>query len=118
MALARVLWWWLRRVQEDALAEVLGAGAAVHLAFEDLDFVDGTFGFAVAVGQGQGGEDGGVVFADAAGKGAELVQAAGFGGCEPACEVCLAGAAGQHLGEGAGVGGGARRGGGGGGGGG
>ncbi len=39
--LPRILWSRLRRVQDDALAEKVEAGAAVHLALDHLDLVDG-----------------------------------------------------------------------------
>jgi hypothetical protein len=50
--------------EQDALAEQVGFGAAVHLSFDHLDAVDVAFDGAGAVGDGEPGGDGGPVFAE------------------------------------------------------
>ncbi len=59
-------------MQDDAFAEQAEAGAAVHLAFEHLDLVDGALDFAGAPVQGQAVGDGLLVVADAGGEGAQV----------------------------------------------
>src|SRR5579859_5529721 len=98
-ALARILWWWLRGVEEYAFAQEGEAGAAVHLAFDHLDLVDVAFHGGGAVGQGEPGGDGFLVAADAAGEGVQRGQVAGFDLGEPVLEGEQALAAGHHLGE-------------------
>src|SRR5712691_3623690 len=99
-ALPRILWCWLRWVQDDAPAKQGEAGAAVHLAFDGLDLVDDALDPARAVGEGEPVEDGFLVAADPVGEGAELGLAVGcLDGCEPGVEVRGAGEAVHHLGE-------------------
>jgi hypothetical protein len=84
---------------EDALAEQREAGAAVHLAFDQLGAGVEAFDRAGVPGQGQAVEDGLVVPADALGEGAQLgAGGAGVDVVEPGGE---AGAvqAGEDLGE-------------------
>src|SRR5207248_1936293 len=52
-ALPRILWSRLRRVQDDAFAEQAEAGAAVHLALEHLDLIDGALDSAGVPVQGK-----------------------------------------------------------------
>src|SRR5579863_4167552 len=59
---------WLRWVQHDALAEQGEAGAAVHLALDRLDLVDGALDLARAVGEGEAVDDGFLVVADPGGE--------------------------------------------------
>jgi hypothetical protein len=58
-------------VKDDALAEQVEAGAAVHLPFDHLDPVDVALDDAGAVGQGEPVGDGLQVVADAGGEGAQ-----------------------------------------------
>src|SRR6185312_877344 len=90
----------LRRVQDDAFAEQVEAGAAVHLAFDHLDLVDGAFDPAGVPGQGEAVGDGLLVVADAGSEGAQAGLFVGFDGGEPGFQVAAAGAGGHHLGEG------------------
>src|SRR6516164_7858429 len=83
-ALPRILWFWLRWVQDDALAEQCEAGAAVHLALDRLNFVNDALDPARAAGEGEPVEGGFLVDADPGGEGAELGLAAGcLDGGEP-----------------------------------
>ena len=68
VALPRILWFWLRRVQDDPFTEEGEASAAVHLAFDHLDLVDVSLHGAGVVGQGQAGGDGLLVASDAGGE--------------------------------------------------
>src|SRR5262249_41537582 len=61
----------LRRVQEDALAERVEAGAAVHLALDHLDLVDGALDLAGVPVQGEAVDDGLLVVAVAGGEGTQ-----------------------------------------------
>src|SRR5690349_19551248 len=90
----------LRWVQDDAFAEQVEAGAAVHLAFDHLDLVDGALDLAGVPGQGEAVDDGLLVVADAGGEGAQAGVVVGFDGGEPGFQVAAAGAGGHHLGEG------------------
>src|SRR5439155_20412031 len=71
LALAHIRWWrglsWLS--EEDAVAEWVEAGSAVHLSHDPLGFGVDTFGSAVVVGQGQAGVDGVAVLSKPAGEG-------------------------------------------------
>src|SRR6185437_11808653 len=90
---------WLRRVQDDAFAEQVEAGAAVHLAFDHLDLVDRSLDLAGVPGQGQAVGDGLLVGTDAGREGAQAGLVVGFDGGEPGLQVAAAGAGGHHLGE-------------------
>src|SRR5580693_6073342 len=91
-ALPRILWCWLRWVQDDALTEQGEAGTAVHLALDGLDLVDDALDPARAVGEGEPVEDGFLVAADPVGEGAEFGLAVGYlDGGEPGIEVRGAG---------------------------
>src|ERR1039457_7347894 len=92
-------------VKDDAFAQQVEAGAAVHLAFDHLDPGDVAFHGAGAVGQGEPGGDGVLVAADAVGEGVQFGLVVGLGGGEPAFQFLLAAAAGHDLGEAAHVGG-------------
>ena len=61
----------VRRVQDDALAEQVEAGAAVHLALDHLDLVDRALDLAGVPVQGEAVGDGLLVVADADGEGAQ-----------------------------------------------
>jgi hypothetical protein len=66
----QITWWLLCLVGEEyAFAEEGEAGAAVGLAFDELDLGDGAFDFAAAPGEGESVADGVVVAADAVGEG-------------------------------------------------
>src|SRR5690242_5981142 len=99
MVLPRVLWCRLRGVQDDALAEQVEAGPAVHLALDHLDLVDGALGPAGVPVQGEAVDDCLLVVADAGGEGAQACLFAGFDGGGPGFEVAAAGAGGHHLGK-------------------
>src|SRR2546427_9799072 len=85
---------WLRWVQHDAPAEQGEAGAAVHLALDHLDLVDGALDPPRAVGEGEPVDDRFLVVADPGGERAELGLVVGFRRGEPLIE---AGAAGEVL---------------------
>src|SRR5205085_10954191 len=89
-ALPRILWSRLRRVQDDAFAEQVEAGAAVHLALEHLDLIDGALDPAGVPVQGEAVDDGLLVVADAGGQGAQPGLVVGFDGGEPGLEVAAA----------------------------
>src|ERR1035441_8454889 len=104
MALPRILWSWLRRVQDDPFTEQGEAGTAIHLAFDHLDLVDGALDLAGAPGEGEPVGDGLLVVADAGGEGAQVgLAVVGFYGGEPCFQVLAAGPPGHHLGEAADV---------------
>jgi len=87
-------------VQDDAFAEQNEAGAAVHLALDHLDLVDGALDLAGAVGQAGAVGDGLLVVADASGERAQVGLAViGFYHGEPGLQVLAAGPPGHHLGE-------------------
>jgi NAD(P)H-hydrate repair Nnr-like enzyme with NAD(P)H-hydrate epimerase domain len=65
-------------VEDYAFAQEREAGAAVHLSFDHLDFVDVAFHGGGAVGQGQAGGDGLLVAADAVGEGVQVGLVVGF----------------------------------------
>jgi hypothetical protein len=65
-------------VEDDAFAEQVEAGPAVHLPFDHLDPGDVAFDGGGAVGQGQPGSDGVLVAADAVGEGVQLGLVVGF----------------------------------------
>jgi hypothetical protein len=84
---------------DDAFAEEVEAGAAVHLPFDCLDPVDVAFGGAGAVGQGQSGGDRGQVEADSFGEGVQFGLVVSLGALEPSGQLLFSGALGHHLGE-------------------
>jgi hypothetical protein len=57
---------------DDAFAQQVEAGAAVHLPFDRFDPVDVAFGGTGAVGQAQPGGDRGQVVADPGGEGVQF----------------------------------------------
>lgn len=59
------------RVEQDALAEEVKAGAAEHLPFEHLDSVGLSFDHARAPGQGEAGDHGVEIALDTCGEGVE-----------------------------------------------
>jgi hypothetical protein len=66
--------------EQDALAEQVGFGAAIHLSLEHLDAVDVAFDGAGAVGDGEPGGDGGPVLAESLAEAAWLTNLAGLVG--------------------------------------
>ena len=60
---------------EDALAQQVEVGAAIHLPFHELELVDASFQRSGAPRQAQGRRDGGVVALDALGETAQLTAA-------------------------------------------
>src|SRR5690348_5272277 len=88
--------------QQDALAEEGEAGAAEHLALEHLDPVDVSFDDAGVPGQGESGDDGVAVSADASRESVEAGQVVLADGVEPLRES-FALALGEHLSEGSNV---------------
>jgi hypothetical protein len=57
---------------DDAFAQLVEAGVAVHLSFDGFEPVDVAFGGAGTVGQAQPGGDGGQVLADPGGEGVQF----------------------------------------------
>src|SRR5258706_2915454 len=97
-ALPRIVW--LRWVKDDTRAEQIEACAAVHLAFDHFDLVDGSLDLAGAVGQGEAVDDGLLVVADSGGEGAQVrLAVVCFHGGEPGFQVAVSGAVSHHLGE-------------------
>jgi hypothetical protein len=66
----------LSGVEDDAFAQQAEAGAAVHLAFKNLDLGDGAIDGSGALGQGEPGGDGLLV----AGEGAQFGLVVGLDG--------------------------------------
>src|SRR6266487_6327405 len=93
--LARILWSGSRWVMDDAFAQQVEAGAAVHLSFDRFEPVDVAFGGAGAVGQGEPGGDGGHVLADPGGEGVQFGLVVGFDALEPAGQLLVSGALGH-----------------------
>ena len=76
---------WLRGLMDDAFAQEVEAGAAVHLSFDRFDAVDVAFGGSGAVGQSQAGGDGVDVLADPGGEGVQFgLAGVGFDALKPA----------------------------------
>src|SRR5438093_1198688 len=63
---------------DDAFAQEVEAGAAVHLSLDRLEPVDVALGGAGAVGQGEPSSDGSQVVADPGGKGLQFGPVVGF----------------------------------------